>query len=396
MTANQELSTQVADILVVDDNLANLRMLTEILTKAGYKTRPAEEPQFALESALAQPPSLILLDVKMPKMSGFEVCRRLKQEERTREVPVIFVSAMEELQDRMKGFEVGGVDFISKPFQEVEVLARVKTHLQLRNTQLHLEELIAQRTAELEILLEERSQALNSAEEQIRILVETAQVGIALSTFEGDLLAANPALLDMIGYTQAEALKLNVATLYADPSERALMLQQLEKEHAVRDFGAKVKRKDGTYFFVSFNVSLTKRANQDILLVLIEDVTDKIQAEARLRESEQRARALFQNMPLPSYYWRRSGENFVLVDCNAAADAVTNGNARKTLGTTLTALYPDRPDIVEDISRCFTEKVTIKREMAYSFSSTEQDKVSGGHIRFCPPRPGHRSDRRYQ
>ena len=78
----------------------------------------------------------------MPKMSGFELCRRLKQDERTREVPIIFVSALEEVQDRIQGFEVGGVDFVSKPIQEAEVLARVKTHLQLRNTQLHLEELV--------------------------------------------------------------------------------------------------------------------------------------------------------------------------------------------------------------------------------------------------------------
>ena len=107
MTAKQDLSTQAADILVVDDTIASLQMLTEILTTAGYKTRPVEEPRLALEAALAQPPSLILLDVRMPKMSGFEVCRRLKQDERTRDVPVIFVSALEGLQDQIQGFEAG-------------------------------------------------------------------------------------------------------------------------------------------------------------------------------------------------------------------------------------------------------------------------------------------------
>ena len=82
-------------------------------------------------------------------MDGFEVCRRLKQDERTRDVPIIFVSALHDVEDRVQGFEVGGVDFVSKPIEEAEVLARVKTHLQLRTMQLHLEELVAERTAEL-------------------------------------------------------------------------------------------------------------------------------------------------------------------------------------------------------------------------------------------------------
>jgi PleD family two-component response regulator len=149
MAAKQDLLTKAADILVVDDEIASLRLLSEILTKEGYKTRPVEDPQMALEAALAQPPSLLLLDVKMPDMSGYEVCRLLKQDERTRDIPIIFVSALQELGDRIHGFEVGGVDFISKPIQELEVLARVKTHLQLRDTQLHLEQLVAERTAEL-------------------------------------------------------------------------------------------------------------------------------------------------------------------------------------------------------------------------------------------------------
>ena len=107
------------DILVVDDTIASLRLLTEILSREGYQVRPADGPQVALESALAHPPSLILLDVRMPEMDGFEVCRRLKQNERTRDVPIIFVSALQDVEDRVQGFEVGGVDFISKPIRRI-------------------------------------------------------------------------------------------------------------------------------------------------------------------------------------------------------------------------------------------------------------------------------------
>jgi DNA-binding response OmpR family regulator len=113
------------DILIVDDEIPNLQLLTQFLAQEGYKVRPAERPLLAIDSALAQPPALILLDVRMPEMDGFEVCKRLKEDEHTRDIPVIFISALQDVQDKVRGFEAGGVDFITKPFQEEEVLARV-------------------------------------------------------------------------------------------------------------------------------------------------------------------------------------------------------------------------------------------------------------------------------
>ena len=132
MAAKQELLAKVADILVVDDNIEGRNSLTEILTNAGYKPHPVEDPQLAVEAALLHTPDLVLVDIKMSKMSGFEVFRQLKQNECTREVPVIIVSGLDDVQDRIECFEAGGVDFISKPAQETEVLLRVNTHLQLR------------------------------------------------------------------------------------------------------------------------------------------------------------------------------------------------------------------------------------------------------------------------
>ena len=174
MPTNNESKIDAGDILIVDDEIPNLQLLTQVLSDAGYQAlRSIKRPQSAIESALAEPPSLILLDVRMPEMDGVEVCRRLKQEEQTRDIPVIFVSALQDVQDRIRGFEAGGVDFISKPFQEPEVLARVRTHLALRNMQLHLEELIAKRTAELTVTnkkLETEIGERKKAEDEIRQL----------------------------------------------------------------------------------------------------------------------------------------------------------------------------------------------------------------------------------
>ena len=149
MPENRNKITGSNDILIVDDEMPNLKLLSEMLGKEGYQARPANKPQVAIDSALGQPPKLILLDVRMPDMDGYEVCKRLKQNARTSDIPIIFISALQDVQDRIRGFEAGGVDFITKPFQEEEVLARVRTQIELRNLQLNLEEIIAKRTAEI-------------------------------------------------------------------------------------------------------------------------------------------------------------------------------------------------------------------------------------------------------
>src|ERR687885_995339 len=129
-----------ANILVVDDTVANLRLLVNLLAERGYKVRPASNGSMALSAALTEPPDLILLDILMPNMDGYEVCEQLKADEHTREIPVIFISAVSEVLDKVKAFAIGGVDYITKPFQVEEVLARVETHLAIRNLQRNLQD----------------------------------------------------------------------------------------------------------------------------------------------------------------------------------------------------------------------------------------------------------------
>lgn len=119
------------EILIVDDTPANLSVLSMMLSKAGYKVRPAISGEIALRAVEADLPDLILLDIRMPEMDGFEVCRRLKADPRTHDIPVIFISALSEIDDKLAAFNVGGVDYITKPFQTAEVRVRVNTHLTL-------------------------------------------------------------------------------------------------------------------------------------------------------------------------------------------------------------------------------------------------------------------------
>jgi sigma-B regulation protein RsbU (phosphoserine phosphatase) len=129
-----------ADLLIVDDKPANLRLLAAMLVEHGHKVRSAINGPLALTAAQAAPPDMILLDINMPGMNGFEVCDHLKADDRTRDIPVIFISALDETADKVNAFKIGGVDYITKPFQLQEVLARVETHLALRRLQKRLED----------------------------------------------------------------------------------------------------------------------------------------------------------------------------------------------------------------------------------------------------------------
>lgn len=129
-----------ADILVVDDTPANLKLLTRLLQDSGLRARPVLNGVQALAAAAARPPDLVLLDVDMPEMDGYEVCRRIKSDPRLAELPVLFLSALGETEDKIAGFAAGGVDYITKPFRFEEVLARISTHLELRRLRLDLEQ----------------------------------------------------------------------------------------------------------------------------------------------------------------------------------------------------------------------------------------------------------------
>jgi DNA-binding response OmpR family regulator/DNA-binding CsgD family transcriptional regulator len=186
-------SPQKANILVVDDTPENLHVLTQLLQAQGYRVRPAPNGAHALTTALKEPPDLILLDIMMPEMDGYEVCHHLKADERTGDIPVIFISALDETIDKVTAFSVGGVDYVTKPFQNEEVLARVKTHLTLRRLQQEvqqknealqtandsLEEKVRARTAELaqtnRDLQTEIEQRLQNQQEKDRLFETVSQ-----------------------------------------------------------------------------------------------------------------------------------------------------------------------------------------------------------------------------
>jgi signal transduction histidine kinase len=161
-----------ASILVVDDTPANLRLLAGILAEQGYTVQPAREGSQALSIAQGVSLDLILLDIMMPGMDGYEVCSKLKASEQTRDIPVIFISAINDVLDKVKAFSVGGVDYITKPFQVEEVLARVSTHLALQ----HLQKSLQYKNEELEKKNEDLAKTLQQLQVTQEELIQSEKM----------------------------------------------------------------------------------------------------------------------------------------------------------------------------------------------------------------------------
>ena len=149
ISAPEKDANQTARILLVDDNTTNLQLLNETLDGLGYKLLIAKNGKTALSIAQKASPSIILLDIMMPEMDGYEVCRRLKADENTRQIPIIFITAMVDEEDEAKGLGMGAVDYITKPINPELVRARVRIHLELKQYQDHLENLVKERTRRL-------------------------------------------------------------------------------------------------------------------------------------------------------------------------------------------------------------------------------------------------------
>lgn len=276
------------EILIVDDTLANLQLLTDLLKEEGYMVRPTRSPEMAIESALSNPPDLILLDIMMPEMDGFEVCQKLKQEMNTSTIPIIFITALQDMRDRLRGFEVGGVDFITKPIRREDVLTRVSAQLvlyQMREIRKETAELHAKDLQENEIAYKNLFDSYNDA----IILLN-----------KDDCLDCNPAALRMFELTSRKEFldcKLNGLSPSTQPDGRnsASSIEEiisLAYQNKTWSFEWTYRRASGENFPTEVLLTSLMLDEKEILQATIWDISKRKQIENALKTSEKRLQSI--------------------------------------------------------------------------------------------------------
>ena len=276
------------NIQIVDDVTENLNMLLSILTKQGYDVRVAINGELALKSVRKNPPDLILLDIVMPGMSGYEVCEHLKADKRTCDIPVIFISALPATMDKVKAFSIGGADYIIKPFQEDEVLARVATHLALGKLQKTLREKNRQLHREISMHRQshEKLRKLNRA-------VEQSGSSIVITDTKGAIEYVNPAFCETTGYTFNEAKGQNPRVLKSGehPPEFYKDLWRIISNGGTWKGEFINKCKDGTLYWEYATISPVKDSDLNIThyIAVKDNITKRKQMEVELKMAKETA-----------------------------------------------------------------------------------------------------------
>lgn len=293
-------------ILVVDDQPRNIQLFVTILTQQGYSVRGVNSGKMALEYIALNLPDLILLDIKMPGLDGFEVCRQLKENSATHDIPVIFLTALSNIEEKVTGFTLGAADYITKPTEPAELLSRVKTHLSLYLTRKELQKLNATleqkvdlRTKDLalandalkkEILYRTRAQeALLESEKRFRSLYEHAPLGYQSLDIQGNFIDVNLAWLDIFGYNENEIIGKWFGDLLP-PEQIAQFKTLFSKFLTVGEIHVsklEMVKSDGSRLLVSFDgrIGLDEKGRFLQAHCIIANITERILKEEQLKAS---------------------------------------------------------------------------------------------------------------
>lgn len=292
--------TATSKILIVEDDNLNAKLLAANMKGDGYRISVACDGEACLDAVEQDPPDLILLDVMMPGMDGYEVCRRLKSDTATRGIPVLFISAMSEIADKRRGFDSGGVDYITKPFDQHEVKSRVATHLALK----HANDALQDQNDTLDRQVQERTAALSVANRNLRQEIEDKEKAFeALKRSEIKIRAVIDAIPDEVWQIRADGTiqhcKRGIDTLpFGVERVTGLSLKQILPSHALEAVMALVRDTLGSARVNVLEIdhavgSQTRyfeirmaRLTSDEVVALIRDITEKKQMEAELRQQQ--------------------------------------------------------------------------------------------------------------
>ncbi len=300
-TAAAEKPPHELIVLIVDDNRANLAIVAEYLDGYGYTTLVAGNGNIALTRAKRFSPDLILLDIMLPDMDGFEICQRLKADPATQDIPVIFMTALTNIADKVKGFQAGAVDYLTKPIQVEEILARVKTHLRMRELTQNFQkqtQALARANVEIQRLNNQlrlenlkMNDDLRESERKYRTLMEEMSDGYVVIR-EGKIFFVNQAFCEMHGFKTQEVLHQEFSQL-VHPENRQEMAEVSTHKHdgllSHRLLRYLRLTKDGQGLATEMTIKTTYYDNWRVNIGLCRDITERVKMEARLQETSRMA-----------------------------------------------------------------------------------------------------------
>jgi two-component system, cell cycle response regulator len=250
-----------SDILVVDDNPINLKVLRAVLEKAGYSVRCAVNGHDTLQEIARLKPDLVLLDVQMPDIDGFEVCRRLKSSKVSEDIPVIFITATDTVEGQVEGFKSGGVDYISRPLQMPEVLARVRNQLMLRK-------------------LQQNSDAENN---RLGKILGALPIAYMITSIEdGEILEINESACELLNISQEDATKYKSIDFYAEPIIRPTFIKELREKGVITNKELKLQNLQGDVFTAILSATALSLSGKEVLFVTLLDISERKKMELEL------------------------------------------------------------------------------------------------------------------
>jgi len=318
MSLTNSQSLPHGEIMIVDENTSDLRYLSDILAKAGYRVRPAVDGKLALRSVRAKQPELILMDIKMSGMSGIELCRRIKADPETHNFPIIFISAFGDSDLKVNALEAGGIDYITKPYEPTEVLARISTHLNMHRLQrklaLNTDELIAEiverKKAEkkleshrenLEALVEERANALNKSEARFKAMFSNMSSGVAVFEVINDaedfvFIDYNPAAERIDNFSREKLLGKTINEMFPGVYDHGLLEVQKRvwRTGIAEHFPATMCQDDRIQ---RWRESFVYKLPSGEIVVIFTDVTERMQAEKERDRSRKFMQSIIDGVP---------------------------------------------------------------------------------------------------
>ncbi len=253
-----------SNILVVDDSIVNLKVLCKVLENKNYKVQSAQDGAGALRLAEETQPDLILLDIQMPDIDGFEVCRRLKVNPTTRDIPVIFITATDEVEKKLEGFQLGAVDFISRPLQMPEVLARVRNHLTLQNLQ----------------------RAADEEKGRLRRILAALPVPYIISrVHDSKILEMNDKACSALDVSPEDLEEYKSTDFYAKPEIRADLIEMVQRNGLVSNEEIELVTRSGREFTTLFSATPLRLMSEDVFFVTFSDITERKEMELALEKA---------------------------------------------------------------------------------------------------------------